>query len=315
MDTIHGMILRYLNGELGREEEAHLKRWRKESAANESELQTITKLWRDSGAAALQDFNTEKAWQNVYSQTFANESGVRRLFSWKTVAAAASVIIIAGGFYFYNRSTKITWTQTVATTSNKTVPLPDGSVVTLRKGSTLSLPDNFAKTSRQIKLSGEAYFEIRHNDQHPFSVITGKSLIQDIGTSFLVRSYDTVEQVTVMEGAVSFADRGEKEKKMELQGGESVVLKNGKPVKKFIENNNLLSWKTNTLVFANTPMQQVAGDIEDYYSVNVYFPAEISSVMVTAKFKDQPLEEVMHELHLFTGLSFKLKGHDLYISK
>lgn len=314
--NIQEIILRYLNGEATIEEEDQLRRWKEESAANKEELETITKLWRDSSAAALHSFNVEAAWEKVHNQTVSKESKIRQLFDWKkAVAIAASIIIIAGGFYFYNRSPKITWTETVAATSNKTIALNDGSIITLRKGSRLSLPDNFGNASRKIKLKGEAYFEIKHDDQNPFSITTDKSFIQDIGTSFLVRSYDTMEQVTVMEGAVRFVDKDNKEKAIQLQGGESAVLESGEPIKKIIENSNLLSWKTNTLVFVNKPLQQVAGDLKNYYSVNVYFAAELSSVLVTANFKDQSLEEVIKELQLFTGLHFQLKGHDLYISK
>lgn len=314
-DNIQDIILRHLNGEALKEEEDLLQKWRRESAANENELDTLAKLWRDSHDAALHHFNVEAAWKKVYDQTLAKEAKVRHLFSWKAVAIAASIILIAGSVYFYNRSNKITWTETAAISANKIVALTDGSTITLRKGSRLSIPDNFAKASRHIKLSGEAYFEIKHDDQNPFSITTDKSFIQDIGTAFLVRSYDTLEQVTVMEGAVLFAGKNEKKEAIQLRGGESAVLKNGQPLKKIIENSNLLSWETNTLVFANTPLQQVANDLKNYYSVNVYFPADISSVPVTANFKAQPLEEVINELHLFTNLRFQLKDHDLYISK
>lgn len=315
-NNIQEIILRYLNGEATSEEEDQLQRWVKESAANKEELETITILWRDSSAAGLHSFNVERAWEKVHSRTVGKESKIRHLFAWKkAVAIAASIILIASSFYFYNRSSKITWTDTVATTSNKTIALTDGSTITLRKGSTLSMPDNFGNASRNIRLKGEAYFEIRHDDQNPFSITTQKSFIQDIGTSFLVRSYDTLEQVTVMEGSVLFENKDKKGESIQLKGGESVILENGQPFKKNIENSNLLSWKTNTLVFVNKPLQLVAEDLRNYYAVDVYFPAELGSVPVTANFKNQSLEEVVNELHLFTNLRIQLKDHDLYISK
>lgn len=314
--NIQEIVLRQLNGEASLEEAKVLQQWLKESAANQNEFDMLTKLWMDSDAAALRSFDTEAAWQKVNARITENSPKVVSMFPWKkALAVAASVVLVVGAFYIYNQSLKIYWQETIAQTSHKNLKLPDGSIVTLRKGSKLLLPDNFGKSSRQVKLKGEAYFQVNHDDQNPFSVSTDKSFIQDIGTSFLVQSNDSIEQVTVMEGKVSFASNIKNGKEIILEAGEAAILKDQKPEKKIEQSSNLLAWKTSSLVFDNTPLIQVVNDLKSYYGITFSLPSDLYSIRVTAQFKEQPLGKVIEELHLFTGLNIRTEGNKLVIAK
>lgn len=314
--NIEEIILRYLNGEATIAEAEHLQQWIKESAANHDEFEKMSSLWNDTNTAALRAFDTEVAWQKISLRIEPQTSKVVSFFSWKkAIAVAASVIIVVTAFYFYHQSSKITWMEKMAVDSNKTLQFSDGTVIDLRKGSKVLLPDNFGKDNREIKLEGEAFFQVKHNAQNPFSIITNKSIIQDIGTSFLVQSHDTVEQVTVMEGEVSFASKKKSGKELRLQAGESAGLEKEGPERKIVEVTNLLSWKTNILVFNDTPLSQVANDLKSYYAINVHVPAELSSIQVTARFDNEPITKVVDELQLLTGLNFQLKGNELHVAK
>lgn len=315
-DNIQEVMLRYLNGESSAAETEQLHQWLKESAANQSEFEMVGKLWTDSGVAAVRSFDTEKAWQKLHVQLETGKAKLVPLFSWKkAVAIAAAVVLLAGAFYFYSQPAQIEWKETVARDANKDLQLPDGSFITLRKGSRLSVPENFGKDGRQVRLEGEAFFQVRHDDRSSFSITTGRSFVRDIGTSFLVQSIDSLEQVTVMEGKVSFAARGNKEKTLELEAGQSAVLKNEQPERRMVASSNLLAWKTRVLLFDNTPLSQVAEDLRHYYAVTVHLPAALSPIGVTAQFKNESLTQVVEELHLFTGLNFRLEGNALFISK
>jgi transmembrane sensor len=314
--NIQVTILRRLNGEASAEEAEVLQNWLKESAANQNEFDMLAKLWIDSDKAALRLFDSEAAWQKVNARIIEKSPKVISIFPWKKAfAVAASVILVVSAFYIYNQPSKISWDETFAQASNKNLQLPDGSVVTLRKGSKLLLPDNFGKTSRQVKLEGEAYFQIKHDGPNPFSVSTNKSFIQDIGTSFLVQSNDSIEQVTVMEGEVSFASNAQKDKEISVAAGESAILKDQKPERKIEQSSNLLAWKTSSLVFDNTPLLQVVNDLENYYGVPTSLPSDLYFIKVTARFKEEPLSKVIEELRLLTGLNFRMDGNNLVISK
>lgn len=312
---IQAIMLRYLNGDATAAEAELLQQWIRESSTNEAEFELVKRLWSDTTVAALHKLDVDKAWQHVYAQTVAKQAKIITEFPWKKVMTiAASVLLIVSAYYLFNRPVETVWHETLASNANKQIRLSDGTVITLRKGGKLLLPENFGN-SRQVKLEGEAYFKIKHDGQHPFLVTTPRSIIQDIGTAFLVQSSDSIEQVTVLEGEVSFASKEKKEPGLRLQAGESAVLEKEKLQRRIVETANLLSWKTHTLLFNNTPLSQVANDLERYYSIEVQLPDDLSLVQITAQFKNQPLEQVLKELHLFTNLEFRMNDRSLIISK
>lgn len=318
-ENILEIIIRHLNDEASVVEQEELQQWLQEDTAHQSEFENFRMLWSDSSAASLHSFDTENAWQKVNAQISpVNKSKVVSIFAWKkTIAVAASVLIMVGIFYFYNKTSKTEWQDIVAKISNKTIQLSDGTAITLRKGSSLSIPDNYGKGSRKIGLQGEAYFQVQHDEKNPFYLTTGKSLIRDIGTAFLVESNDSTEQVMVTEGKVSFSGKADKVKEIILKAGEAAILKEQKPELKIVESKNALAWKTNVLVFDNTDLHMVADDLKDYYNVDVQLSEDLqaSRILVTAQFRNESLEKVIEELHLFTGLSFHRQDHLVFISK
>ena len=313
------IIIRHLNDEASTEEQGELHQWLKEDPAHQSEFDDLRMLWNDSADAALHPFNTENAWQKVSPKiSIANKSKVIPMFPWKkAIAIAASVLVIAGIFYFYNKTSKTEWKVIMAGVSNKSIQLPDGTIITLRNGSSLSIPDNYGKDSREVRLKGEAYFEVKHDENNPFYITTSKSLIRDIGTAFLVESNDSIEQVMVTEGKISISDKADKAKELIVGAGETAILKDQKPKLKILESKNALAWKTNVLVFDNTDLHLVAEDLKDYYNVDVQLSQDLQpdSILVTAQFSNESLENVIKELHLFTGLNFRMQDHTVFISK
>lgn len=312
---IQDIMLRYLNGEATDEETTTLLEWIEESKANAAEFDLVKNLWSDSAEATLIDVNTDKAWQTVGMQTVEKEKKAMRLFSWKkTLAIAASIIVVIGVVFFFLQPDQTTWEITYARHSNKTIRLSDGTIISLRKGSKLSVPEDYEKAAHKVKLYGIAFFEVKHNIRKPFTVITPNSVIRDIGTAFIVRSYDSISQVTVLEGKVSFAGK-KKKHTIKLHAGESAILKNDIPQRKVIDTANALSWKSKILIFNNTPLSQVAKDIENYYSIAVELPEELQSIQITAEFNNELLKQVVKELNLFTKLKFEQKDDTLFISK
>lgn len=318
-ENILEIIIRHLNGEASSEEQEELQQWLQEDTAHQSEFENLRMLWNDSAAATLHSFNTENAWQKISDQILpANKSKVVSMFAWKkAIAVAASVLIIVGIFYFYNKTSKTEWKDIMAEVSNKSIQLSDGTVITLRKGSKLSIPDNYGKNSRKVQLKGEAFVEVKHDENNPFYLTTGNSMIRDIGTAFLVESNDSTEQVMVTEGKISFSGKADKAEQLIVEAGEAAILTDQKPELKILESKNALAWKSNVLVFDNTDLHVVAEDLKDYYNVDVQLSEDLktSRILVTAQFKSETLENVIKELHLFTSLNFRIQDHTLFISK
>lgn len=186
----------------------------------------------------------------------------------------------------------------VAAEKRQVIHLPDGSAVTLLKGSTLTYPDNFNRDSRKVKSSGEAYFEIIHDERMPFEITTATAVIRDLGTAFLLRSTDSMQEVTVTEGKVHLTSRIDPRKSITLLPGQTGVVMGSSLYKKTTKSKNQLATYTKVLEFHNTPLVEVAADLSLYYKTPVTLSPSLEkrNIEITAEYKKLPLEAVLDSL-------------------
>lgn len=150
-----------------------------------------------------------------------------RLRKWK-LAAAALVIVVAGSGYMF-RDTWGRWFNPVqmvevatATHERKIVYLPDSSTVSLEPNTVLSYPGEFNGETREVKLKGEAFFEVTKDAQHPFIIRTQFIDATVLGTSFNVQANgDQHARIVVVTGRVKVEPVGK-----EKQGNEVIVSAN-----------------------------------------------------------------------------------------
>lgn len=144
----------------------------------------------------------------------------RRRF-WPVMAAAAVLMVIAGAaFFIFNESFTSGMDEPslvlVATGAGerKHITLPDHSIVSLEPGSTLRYPESFDAGSRQVMLDGEAFFDVQHDEKHPFTIEANDIRTTVLGTSFNVEAFQgTSQKVVVVTGLV---------KVQPLNGGQSL---------------------------------------------------------------------------------------------
>ena len=138
------------------------------------------------------------------------KSHTRRLTLIRTFSAAAAVTLLCLSVwtaYLYMQPVTIQTVSTLAET--RTVCLPDGSTVTLNHYSSLSYPEKFKSDKREVKLNGEAYFEVSKNKKHPFIVQTETIDVQVLGTHFNVDAYQNNPDVktTLLTGSVAVSNK------------------------------------------------------------------------------------------------------------
>ena len=146
----------------------------------------------------------EKIHSRIYipAPTFTQVIRLHRL----KVAIAALIIIIAGTGYWYKNKSVLFMPadqEVVITGKRKTVRLPDGSLITLEPNSKLTYPDQFTGNTREVALTGEAFFEVQPNHEKPFIVHTANIMATVLGTSFNVEAYPNgIAKVVVATGRV-----------------------------------------------------------------------------------------------------------------
>lgn len=215
------------------------------------------------------------------------------------MAAAAVIGLLVGITVFYKmQKSRPDWVA-VATAAGQTkeVCLPDSTVVTLAGGSEIRYDrKSYGKERRVVEMKGKLFFQVKREVARPFSVLTRYTRVTVLGTTFQVEAAESLTQVHVASGKVSFAAAGEREaEEVILTAGmaaryeaarQSITLAAG-------EDPNFLSWKTGELRFKNTPLEQVINDLNAYYRVNIRDRAESAGVKLTATFRERPLDEVL----------------------
>ncbi len=147
--------------------------------------------------------------------------------------------------------------------------LADGSIVWLNAASSIPFPTVFTGNDREVTMTGEAYFEVKHNAAQPFKVKTGNQVIEDLGTTFNVNAYADEPSVktTLVEGEVGITSRDGGTKRVTLKPGEQYV--NGIIETADIE--QALAWKNGFFGFDNADLHTVMRQLARWYDVEVKF--------------------------------------------
>jgi len=209
--------------------------------------------------------------------------------------------------------------NTLSTAIGEQSPYPlvlaDGTKVWLDAGSSITFPVAFTGKERSVKISGEAYFEVVHNEAHPFKVIAKDQVIEDIGTHFNVDAYNDEKEITttLLEGAV----------KVSVDGATSTVEKAGimlKPGQKSVLKNNTLdvanadieetiAWKNGYFRFQNEDIQSIMRKLSRWYNIDVQYSGAIPTeafYATSSRYKN--ISEVLTMLQNTKGVHFKIEG-------
>jgi len=256
-----------LSGEKGENNEL-LNRFEAEDVHNTGDK------WRDLGAMSSEkEIDVDKAWNRVSSQMNENRFRIMRN-SFIRVAAVALILIGIGSAAIYMNHSGLFSKKISASTSinekNIVVNLPDGSKISLNRNSVLTYRENFGKKNRNVKLTGEAFFEIAPDATKPFIIDAGKANVKVVGTSFNVITNNTESEVEVYvkTGKVILSDKS---------GYQSIALEPGfvgkmdsKISRKTLnEDPNYLSWNTGLLVYDGQKLNVVFSDLKRVYNMDI----------------------------------------------
>lgn len=193
--------------------------------------------------------------------------------------------------------------------------LSDGSVVWLNSGSSITYPVAFSGDERSVSMTGEAYFEVKHNDQMPFRVLAGSIDVKVLGTHFNVKSYqdEDVIKTTLLQGSV-VVNKGDQYEK--LKPGEQALLLVASNKLQMVSNVNLeevMAWKNGLFQFNNAGVDIVMKEISRWYDVEVSYPLGIPNEKFWGSIRrDQNLSDVFKVLQE-SGGHFKITGRKVEV--
>jgi transmembrane sensor len=287
-ENIDDLIAKVLAGEANREEIDALEGWLNDSQDNKLYYEDTKKLFSNIESFKVEHkVDSAKAWEKLNARIAEretdddeNETKVISLFSRANVLrAAASILLLAvlGGLMY--RVMHDVPMQPVMLAATKTIveqKLPDGSKVVMNKNSEITYVVN-KENIREVKLKGEAFFEVVHNEEAPFEIVIEDIIIKDIGTAFNVKALpgsNTVE-VLVESGEVQFFTSSNKGVSL-VKGEKALYDKTTKQFTKSIPDpvENTISYKSKIFHFTESSLREVLNQVNDVYGSNIHLDNE-----------------------------------------
>lgn len=196
------------------------------------------------------------------------------------------------------------------------VILPDQSKVWLNAGSSLNYPVSFANAkTRNVNLTGEAYFEIAKDKMHPFVVKTAKQEVKVLGTFFNINSYadEPATLTTLLEGSVSVSSTTAHHI---LKPGEQSMLTSQGIEVAAANTEEVMAWKNGYFRFNDEKLESVMRKIARWYDVEIEFEGEISEEEYNGKIsRYKNIAQVLEMLSETNTVHFKINGRRILVLK
>lgn len=243
---------------------------------------------------------------------------------WKKVFRYAAIwigiaVALGTGYYLLRTGTHhIDGYATAQSGFNRFITLPDGSTVILHAGSKLEFPDAFTGSSREVRLSGEAYFDIRRDSVKPFIINTGKLKTTVLGTAFNIKAYPGIPEITVSvtRGKVKVEDA--RKVLAVLTPDQQIVYNTEEETasQQTVNANTKISWTTADMTFENATFETIAASLSRRYQVNIEFSNEaLKQCQIRVSFTGtESLKEVLDVICQVRNATYTIEnGHDVLI--
>lgn len=332
MLDINEVIIRFLDGSATNKEKADLLDWLKQSERNRNDFSEVRDLWLLGNTVVSDDIETEIALGHLKERIqLAEIKGPKKnlsshkLMHWFLKTAAVFVILLSvGSTSYYLGSHSMGEEPTVmnrlltADGSKGRFVLPDSTVVWLNSNSLLEYPETFSASTREVRLSGEAYFEVQRNEKIPFRVHAGEMDIEVLGTRFIVGNYQrrSAVEAVLVEGSVKVEG---------CKMNHSVVLTPGQLISydkgtedvdvQMVNVADYISWIQDELIFDNDKLADIIVNLEKWYGVDIVCSSDFAN-RVSMSFSvrnGESLDDILRAMTLVAPINYNWEQDTLRI--
>lgn len=326
---IHQLAVNYFEGSISKDDERVLfdfvsenqhninlfKNWEREWTASHQPQENMLLLWeRLKCRISIQ--------QNSVTYFSSSVSKVYRKKIWHCVSAVAAVFLII----FFSVSIYRTYLEKnqgapfvfeTHCAERSKVTLPDGTVVWLNAATTLSCPNDYNKKSRRVNLSGEAYFEVKKNEDIPFVVYAKDYPLLVKGTKFNVTAYPEEQVLTaaLLEGLLQFGD----DESGLMMHPDDVVTYNLSLNAKSIYSTDakqFISWTEGRIEYDSITFDELFRRLSRQYDVDIVFTSErkTDKVLNISLNNGESITDVLDALSLIIPMTIERNGRTLTIT-
>lgn len=352
------MIINYLTGSISDEQLEIFIKWINKSAKNRELFAEYRRAWIIGG---LKDERSKKDTDQAFERLLlkrninnsTNVGNIPRPFTrvLKLVATWLIILMIGSGIsilflrksgYHYRNAVKIS----VPLGSKSCITLPDGTVAWLNAGSDLTYNEDYGKKRRTLFLTGEAFFDVAEDKEHPFIVLASDVTVQAIGTKFNIKAYpeEKVITTTLVEGKIDVRIFKSKRqlKKVILMPNEEIIYyepgyrqkietspvigKHTSPeiisriktkevqVISNVDAKSSTSWKDERWIIGRQPLGYLVPLLERRYNLKIFFSdEELKQYNFTGIIQNETAEQIMHALSLTAPLTYQISNDTIVL--
>ena len=348
------LLSRKLSGEASADELTELNALLKNNPSEEYFVSLLNSYWGGYAPEPLFDHDTHfteiiaTAGQKI--EPF-KPNKLNRLVV-KIAIAAGFIGLIIFGYYIFNRdanSNSDNEREVAAISGSKSfITLPDGSMVWLNSDSRIFYDKGFDKNIREVRLEGEAYFDVKKDTAHPFIVHTNEIDIKVLGTAFNVKSYpsDKTIEATLIRGVVEITNKLDPlspkillkplekfvaikevydiEKTAQVphhivtEINKKIPIVSFSPLNEKVVDSTFIetSWMYNRLQFDGDSFEELARKMQRWYNVQIIFKDNsLSQSRFTGVFEDETIDQALKALQMIKPFKYKIKKNVVEISK
>jgi len=275
---------------------------------------------------------------------------VKRLRPRRALAIAAAIIgaaLLIGLYQVTRRSDNVGRSEpaglnTVSTRpgSRSRLQLPDGTLVWLNADSRLSYKIDRGNPNREVILTGEAYFDVARDKDHPFLIHTKTIDIRVLGTTFDVECYgnDKHTETSLFQGSVEITVKNNPARKIVLQPSEKLIVHNddiaitSMTAKQDDADEPLMTlgkvhyqqkdssyiealWTKNQLAFDDRTLEDVAHQVERWYGARLIITDDkLKGARFSGVFEDESLDQVMEALQMTGNFHYTIRKKEVTIT-
>ncbi len=300
-DMTEELLIKFLLKETTAEESNTVAHWIAANAANKKYFDDLALIWDKSKAlATTSTINEDEAWQRFTQRIPKRETPVISIFStkkWLRIAAIF-IVVLSGSLLVYQlfKPVSTDFKMLTVTTSKETQidTLPDASVITLNKNSSLSYPSAFTANEREVLLKGEAFFNISPDKKKPFIITVNDITVKVVGTSFNIKSINGNTEVIVETGIVQVIRNN---KMVELKPNEKILVQQTDATLTKESNTDKLYnyYRSKEFECDNTPLWKVVEVLNEAYNVNIVIEKkDLRSMPLTTTFNNESLDNILN---------------------
>ncbi len=307
---IEHLLDRYLKGETTARENELVENWLTENDNENNEWQKLDETGRAQWLNEL--FSDIESTLDVSDNNVVPMHPKRTL--WRSIAAAAAILVIASALFlewpaihnnFYAQQLA---TLTAPAGSKQMITLADGSQVWVNAGAVLKYPKSFDGKTREVYLSGEAYFDIVHKVSQPFIVHTGNVITTVLGTAFNINAGKTVV-VTVTRGKVSVI--ADKQLLGYVTPDEQISYNtiSNEHIQTKVDAAKVIAWQQTDMRFDDITFEDAAKLLQQQFKVNISFTNDkVKKCRFSGTaIKGKNLDQILKVLCAFNNASYQLK--------